>query len=181
MTKEELLRSEFFKQFKDSTEFTDFMDELYKRGVESMLEGELEAQLGYSKHSPRVDKENARNGYGRKKIKTDHGELDIQVPRDRKAEFEPQIVPKRSRLSKGIESLIVSLYAKGMSNSDIEDELRELYGFNVSTSTISIVTSKITTDILAWQNRPLDPVYLIVWMDAGIRRKIPADLYKSAA
>ncbi len=149
MTKEELLNSEFFKQFKNSEDFNDFISELYKRGVESMLEGELEAHLGYSKNSPRPDPNNARNGYGKKKIKTEQGELDIKVPRDRKSKFEPQIVPKRSRLSKGIESLIISLYAKGMSNSDIEEQLHEIYGFNVSTSTISIITDKITGDIIA--------------------------------
>ncbi len=166
MTKEELLSSEFLKQFKDSKDFGNFMDDLYKRGVETMLQGEIEAHLGYSKNQKRSDENNARNGYVKKKIKTEHGELDITVPRDRKSEFEPQLVPKRSRLSEGIESLIISLYAKGMSNSDIEAQLNELYGFNVSTSTISVVTDKITGDIIAWQNRPLKTTYLIVWMDA---------------
>jgi len=166
MTKEDLLNSDFFKQFKNSEDFNNFISELYKRGVESMLEGELEAHLGYSKHSSRPNSNNARNGYGKKKIKTEQGELDIKVPRDRKSKFEPQIVPKRSRLSKGIEYLIISLYAKGMSNSDIEEQLHEIYGFNVSTSTISIITDKITGDIIAWQNRPLESVYLVVWMDA---------------
>jgi len=162
MTKEDFLSSEFLSQFKDSKDFVNFMDELYKRGVESMLEGEIEAHLGYPKHTQNTPTDNARNGYGKKKIKTKKGELEIKVPRDRKSEFNPQLVPKRSRLSEGIESLIISLYAKGMSNSDIEEQLHELYGFNVSTSTISIVTDKITNDIIAWQNRPLEPVYLIV-------------------
>jgi len=166
MTKEELLSSEFLKQFKDSKDFGSFMDNLYKRGVETMLQGELEAHLGYSKNQKNITQDNNRNGYGKKRIKTQHGELDISVPRDRLGDFEPQIVPKRSRLSEGIESLIISLYAKGMSNSDIEDQLNELYGFKVSTSTISVVTDKITGDILAWQNRPLESTYLIVWMDA---------------
>jgi len=162
MTTEELLNSDFLKQFKDSKDFGKFMDDLYKRGVESMLEGEIEAHLGYPKHAQNTPGDNFRNGYGKKKIKTEKGELDINVPRDRKADFQPQIVPKRSRLSEGIESLIISLYAKGMSNSDIEEQLHELFGFNVSASTISIVTDKITNDITAWQNRPLEPVYLIV-------------------
>lgn len=144
------------------------MDTLYKRGVETMLQEEIEAHLGYSKNQKRLNPSNSRNGYGKKTIKTAQGEFDISVPRDRNAEFEPQIVPKRSTLSEGIESLIVSLYAKGMSNSDIEAQLNELYGFNVSTSTISVVTDKITGDIIAWQNRPLESVYLIVWMDAVV-------------
>ncbi len=166
MTKEELLNSDFLKQFKDSKDFGSFVEELYKRGVETMLEGELEAHLGYSKHTQNTKLDNARNGHGKKKIKTEQGEFEISVPRDRKADFQPQVVPKRSRLSEGIESLIISLYAKGMSNSDIEAQLNELYGFNVSTSTISIVTDKITNDIIAWQNRPLESIYLVVWMDA---------------
>jgi transposase-like protein len=168
MEKEDLLNDEFLKQFKNSKDFGSFMDKLYKRGVESMLQGEIEAHLGYSKNQPKPEStgKNARNGYGKKTVKTQHGSFEIEVPRDRNAEFEPQVVPKRSQLSEGIESLIVSLYAKGMSNADIEEQLLELYGFNVSTSTISIVTSKITDDIIAWQNRPLEPTYLVVWMDA---------------
>ena len=168
MNKEELLNSDFLTQFKNSKEFDGFVSELYKRGIETMLKGEMDAHLGYSKNQQNTHIDNARNGYGKKKIKTNHGALEIQVPRDRKSEFEPQIVPKRSRLSEGIESLIISLYAKGMSNSDIEEQLRELYGFNVSTTTISIITDKITNDVIAWQNRPLESTYLVVWMDAVV-------------
>jgi len=166
MNKEDLLNSDFLEQFKSSEDFSNFVSKLYKRGVETMLEGELDSHLGYTKSQSRTSKDNARNGYGKKKIKTNQGELEIKVPRDRKSEFEPQIVPKRSRLSGGIESLIISLYAKGMSNSDIEEQLDELYGFNVSTSTISLVTNKISSDIAVWQNRPLESTYLVVWMDA---------------
>ena len=166
MNKNDVLNDDFLKQFKNSKDFTHFMENLYKRGVETMLQGEMEAHLGYSKSQTRPNKTNARNGYGSKTIKTQQGEFEIQVPRDRNSEFEPQIVPKRSRMSQGIENIIISLYAKGMSNSDIEEQLNELYGFTVSTSTISIVTDRITNDIIAWQNRPLESVYLIVWMDA---------------
>ena len=166
MTKDDLFNSDFLEQFKNSEDFGSFISELYKRGVETMLEGEITAHLGYTKNALRTDKTNARNGFINKKIRTDQGELAIKVPRDRRSEFEPQIVPKRSHLSKGIESLVISLYAKGMSNSDIEQQLKELYGFNVSTSTISIITDKVTGDVIAWQNRPLEPVYLVVWMDA---------------
>jgi len=166
MDKNDVLNEEFLKQFKNSKDFSDFMESLYKRGIETMLQGEMEAHLGYSKNRTRIDKENARNGYGTKKIKTNQGAFEIKVPRDRKSEFEPLIVPKRARLSQGIENLIISLYAKGMSNSDIEEQLDELYGFKVSSSTISVVTDMITNDIVAWQNRPLESVYLVVWMDA---------------
>ncbi len=168
MTKEELLQSDFLKQFKNSEDFGSFVSELYKRGVETMLEGEITAQLGYPKSASRPDKSNARNGLTTKMIKTKQGELEIKVPRDRNSEFDPQIVPKRSHLSKGIENLVISLYAKGMSNSDIEEQLRELYGFKVSTSTISTITDIVTNDVIAWQNRPLEPIYLVVWMDAVV-------------
>ncbi len=170
MKKEDLLNEDFLKQFKDSEEFGSFMDQLYKRGVEKMLEGELDAHLGYSKHASNPST-NARNGYSSKTIKTQHGQTEIKVPRDRDASFQPVIVPKRSQLSQGIENLIVSLYAKGMSNSDIEQQLHEIYDFRVSTSTISNITNKISGDIIAWQNRPLESVYLIVWMD-GIVFKV---------
>jgi transposase-like protein len=164
--KEDLFNSEFLKQFKDSGEFSNFMEELYKRGVEKMLEGELDHHLGYKKHSKEgKNTGNSRNGRNPKTIKTEYGESEIEVPRDRNASFDPVVVPKRSRLSQGIEKIIISLYAKGMTTSDIESELREIYGFKVSTSAISIITSKIQEDITEWQSRPLDPVYYIVWMD----------------
>lgn len=164
--KEDLFNSEFLKQFKDSGDFSNFMEELYRRGVEKMLEGELDHHLGYKKHSTKgKNTGNSRNGKNPKTIKTEYGEAEIEVPRDRNSSFDPVVVPKRSRLSQGIEHIIISLYAKGMTTSDIEAELREIYGFNVSTSAISIITSKIQGDILEWQSRPLDPIYYVVWMD----------------
>jgi transposase-like protein len=171
MDAKDFFESEFFKKevldkLSDPKDFDLFLSELYKRGVESMLKGEIEAHLGYSKHEQRTGSENYRNGYQKKNIKTEHGSINIEVPRDRNGSFEPVVVPKRSRLSQGIENLIISLYAKGMSNSDIEDELREIYGFSVSTSTISLITDKINEDILVWQNRPLEPIYFVVWLDA---------------
>lgn len=135
-----------------------------------MLEGELDAHLGYDKHS-KTSLSNARNGYTTKTIKTDLGKTQIQVPRDRDSSFNPMIVPKRKNIIGGVENVIISLYAKGMSNSDIEEQLREIYGFDISTSTISRITDRITDDIVAWQNRALEPVYLIVWMD-GIVFKV---------
>jgi len=164
MKKEDLLNEDFLQQFKTGDELNDFLSELQKRGIERILEGELDGHLGYDKHQ-KVVKENSRNGYTEKKIRTSFGESKIQVPRDRKASFEPVLVPKRKSMVDGIENVIVSLYAKGMSNSDIESQIKEIYGFDVSTSTISRITDGITEDIVAWQNRPLEPVYLIVWMD----------------
>lgn len=170
MKKEDLFSNEFLKQFKTGEELELFLSQLHRRGIEKMLEGELDAHLDYQKHQ-RSSNSNSRNGKSQKTIKTEYGEAKIEVPRDREGSFEPQIVPKRSRLAKGIESMVISLYAKGMSNSDIEAQIKELYDFQVSTSTISKITDKISEDIQAWQNRPLASQYLIVWMD-GIVFKV---------
>jgi putative transposase len=170
MQTEELFNDDFFKQFKSGKELTDFLTQLQKRGIEKMLEGELDGHLGYNRHE-QTEASNARNGYGKKKIKTSFGESEIRVPRDRDASFNPIIVPKRESMVEGIEEVIVSLYAKGMSVSDIEDQIKDVYKFNVSSSTISRITSRVAEDIVSWQNRPLDPVYLIVWMD-GIVFKV---------
>ena len=170
MKKEDLLSDEFLKQFKTGEDLYGFLAQLQKRGLEKMLEGELDAHLGYDKHE-KTTKSNARNGFSNKKIKTSFGESEIQVPRDREASFNPIIVPKRQNMLDGLENVIISLYAKGMSNSDIEEQIREVYNFEVSTSTISRITDTVSSDIIAWQNRPLEAVYLIVWMD-GIVFKV---------
>ena len=170
MKKEDLLSDEFLKQFKTGEDLYGFLAQLQKRGIEKMLEGELDAHLGYNKHE-KTTKPNARNGFSNKKIKTSFGESEIQVPRDREASFNPIIVPKRQNMLDGLENVIISLYAKGMSNSDIEEQIREVYNFEVSTSTISRITDSVSSDIIAWQNRPLEAVYLIVWMD-GIVFKV---------
>ncbi len=170
MKKEELLSSDFLKQFKTGDELNKFMHELQKRGVEQLLEGEMDAHLGYEKHQSSSEV-NSRNGHTKKRIKTSQGEFEILVPRDRDSTYSPMIVPKRKSIIDGIENVIVSLYAKGMSNSDIEEQIREVYDFDVSTSTISRITDRIAADIIVWQNRPLESVYLIVWMD-GIVFKV---------
>ncbi len=170
MKKDDLLQSDFFKQFKTTEEFQDFFSQLHNRGVEAMLEGELDVHLGYDKHTKSTSS-NARNGYGTKTIKTTLGESEISVPRDRDGSLSPIIAPKRNGMADGIENVIISLYAKGMSNSDIEEQMREIYGFRVSSSAISRITDQVTDEIIAWQNRPLETVYLIVWMD-GIVFKV---------
>ena len=167
------LHADFLKQFKSGEELSDFLSQLQKRGIEQMLEGEMDAHLCYEKHQ-KANEANSRNGYQNKKIKTELGEHQIEVPRDRDSSFNPMLVPKRKSMVDGLENIIISFYAKGMSNSDIEQQVQELYGFEVSTSTISRITSKVTADITSWQNRPLDPTYLIVWMD-GIVFKVRQD------
>jgi len=170
MKKEDLLNDEFLKQFKNGEELNNFLSQLQKRGIEKILEGELDGHLDYGKHQKSTNS-NTRNGYSQKKIQTSYGESEISVPRDREASFNPMLIPKRKSMVDGIENIIVSLYAKGMSNSDIESQISELYNIDISTSTISRITDHITNDIVAWQNRPLESVYLIVWMD-GIVFKV---------
>ena len=164
------LTDAFLKQLKTGEELQAFLRDIHKRGLEKILEGELDAHLGYDKHE-KTPSINARNGTQKKVIKTEFGETQIEVPRDREASFDPVLVPKRSRYSTGVENLIISLYSKGMSVSDIEQEIKEIYQFELSTSAISRVTERIVEDSIAWQNRPLDAVYLVVWMD-GIVFKV---------
>lgn len=170
MKTEDLIPDEFFKQFKTGEELNNFLKSIQKRGIEKMLEGELDAHLDYDKHSHRKE-DNSRNGYSTKTIKTSYGNDQIKVPRDRDASYNPMIIPKRKSMVEGLENVIVSLYAKGVSVSDIEEQIREVYDFDVSPATISRITDAVTADIIAWQNRPLEPVYLIVWMD-GIVFKV---------
>ena len=170
MKPEDLLNEDFLKQFKSGSELTSFIEKLHKRGVEKILEGELDAHLDYDKHQ-KSNNLNSRNGYGTKTIKTTLGETQIQVPRDRDSSFNPMLIKKRRSTADGVENIIISLYAKGMSTSDIEEQIREIYDFNISSSTISRITDKITSDIIAWKNRPLEATYLIVWMD-GIVFKV---------
>lgn len=114
MKTKDLFSDEFFKQFKTGEELSSFLKDLQKRGIEKMLEGELDAHLDYNKHDRRKE-ENARNGYSSKKIKTSYGEDQIKVPRDREGSFNPMLIPKRKSMVEGIENVIESLYAKEMS------------------------------------------------------------------
>lgn len=170
MNNEQQLTDAFLKQLKTGEQLNSFLAQLQKRGIEKILEGELDAHLGYDKHE-KSSSNNARNGTSSKQVKTSFGESTVQVPRDRDASFNPMLLPKRQNMVDGLENVIVSLYAKGMSVSDIEEQIKEVYNFEVSTSTISRITETVANDIIAWQNRPLEPVYLIVWMD-GIVFKV---------
>lgn len=168
----ELLNKEFLSQFKTEEDVSNFLTSLHARVLEQMLEGEMDAHLGYEKHSSEgINSGNSRNGSYEKKIQTKHGESIIEVPRDRQGEFEPVVVPKHQSRGLSIERLIISLYAKGMSVSDIEEEMKEIYGITLSTSAISIITNKVSQAAVEWQNRPLESLYLIVWMD-GIVFKV---------
>ena len=168
----EMLSKEFLSQFKTEEDVSQFLKDLHSQVLEQMLQGEMDAHLGYDKHSTNgYNSGNSRNGSFSKKIQSEHGEHVIEVPRDRNSEFEPIVVPKHQSRGLSIERLVISLYAKGMSVSDIEDELRDIYKINLSTSAISIITNKVTQAASEWQNRPLERFYMVVWMD-GIVFKV---------
>lgn len=168
----QVLTPEFLKQFKDSGELNSFMEKLYASAMEQMLEGEMDSHLGYVKHSVEgINSGNSRNGKTSKKLKTKLGEVELNVPRDRNSTFEPVLVPKRSRTVEGIEEVVISLYARGMSVRDIELQIKDIYGYSISDATISNITAKVQSHITEWQNRPLSTVYFVVWMD-GIVFKV---------
>ena len=136
--------------------------------LENGLEGELDDELGYTKYDYRnKSSENSRNGYSKKTLKTSFGGTEIKVPRDRDGEFEPQLVKKnQTTLTGDIEEKILSMYAKGMTTSDIETHIQDIYGLECSDSTISRITDKILPVVREWQSRPLEEVYAVVFMDA---------------
>lgn len=146
--------------------------QLTERLVHRILEGELTAHLGYERHDKRPeDQDNARNGYCPvKTVKTDSGKLQVRTPRDREGNFEPVIVPKNARRLPGFDDAIIHLYAKGMTVRDIQDHLREIYKIEVSPDLISEVTDEVLKEVSEWQNRPLDEVYPIVFLDALVTR-----------
>ena len=136
--------------------------------MENGLEAELDEELGYSKYDFRnKETDNSRNGHSSKKLKTSFGDVEISTPRDRKGEFEPQLLKKnQTSISQDIEEKILSMYAKGMTTSDIETHIRDIYGVEVSDTTISRITDKILPIVREWQQRPLESVYAVVFMDA---------------
>lgn len=124
-----------------------------------------------NENHPKTIKGNYRNDHGTKKIKSSFGESEIKVPPDRESGFEPVLAPKRHNIIEGLENIIISFYAKGMSVIDIEDQIKELYDFEVSTSIISRITNAIANEFIGWQSRLLESQYLIVWFD-GIVFKV---------
>ena len=130
-----------------------------------MMEVEMEEHLGYEK-SERSDNDDYRNGYKSKTVKSSIGEVELAVPQDRKSTFEPQVVKKGQKDISDIDHKIISMYAKGMTTRQISDTIEDIYGFNVSEGFISDVTDKILPQIEEWQNRPLDDVYPVIYIDA---------------
>ena len=139
--------------------------ELTKRLVEKALEAELTSHLGYEKHEERPGA-NARNGRGRKRLKTGEEELEIEVPRDRLGTFEPVLVRKRQRRLGKFNDQVIALYARGMTTREIQGQMKEIYGVEVSPDLISDITDSVLEDVQAWQSRPLETFYPIVYLDA---------------
>lgn len=170
MTRQTELLDELLKDCKNPEDILGeggLLKQLTKVLVERALEGEMTDHLGYSKHSP-VGRgvSNSRNGKTKKTIRGKNGEMDIAVPRDRDGEFEPQLIPKHKRRFDGFDEKIIAMYARGMTTRDIRDQLEDLYGVDVSPTFISTVTDTVLDEVKAWQNRPLDPLYPIVYLDA---------------
>lgn len=163
---------ETLKKIKSQGELDDFFHDLYKQAVEGMLKAEMNEHLGYEKHQAKdMPSGNSRNGYSSKTLKTDIGNIPLDVPRDRDSSFDPVIVPKHQRMSARIEQAIITLYSRGMSTRDIEETIKDMYGVQLSEGSVSNITNTIIENIKQWQQRPLDEVYFVVWMD-GIVIKI---------
>lgn len=153
--------------FKNPGEIYTYFKDAFKDLLQEMLEAEMDVTLGYDKNDVKNKQtDNYRNGHSQKTVKSQYGEVELSIPRDRKGDFEPKIVPKYKRDISGIEEKIISLYARGMSTRDIHDQIKDLYGIEVSAEMVSKITDRILPEIEEWQNRPLDEVYPIIFIDA---------------
>ena len=173
-TPEEIRKRELLKELiqltgtKTASQAQDLVKEILSGTLETMLNSELEEELGYSKYDYKNKQtENSRNGYSKKNILTSNGEIELNIPRDRAGEYEPQIIEKhQTRLSGDIEEKIISMYAKGMTQNDISSHIQDMYGFEVSDSVVSRITDKILPIAKEWQMRPLERIYAIMFLDA---------------
>jgi putative transposase len=159
--------ADILSHYSKPEDFAEVMAGLRKTVIEKMLEGELEHHLGYKKNGKTIE-DNCRNGITPKTIYTDTDTLEINTPRDRDASFEPLVIKKGQTRFNGFDDKIISLYARGMSMREIQSHLAEMYNTEVSPELISSVTDKVIEDVTAWQNRPLDTVYPILYLDAMV-------------
>ena len=148
------------KGVQDLDDFNAFMREVSKDVVETLLDEELTDHLGFEKYDQKAKViDNARNGYTPKTVKSKFGEIGLDVPRDRRSEFEPQIVKKRKKDISGLEDKIISMYAKGMTTRDIQTHIKNLYSYEISPDTVSAITDKVVDRAREWQSRPLEPIH----------------------
>jgi transposase-like protein len=164
---EELQRQIRNGTFTGLDDITNEFKNILKEVIQTASQEELTEHLGYERNQE-SDNSNYRNGYNKKTIKSKYGTVDVAIPRDRDATFEPKLVPKREIILNGSEDLIISLYSKGMSVRDIQLHLDDLYGYELSEQTISNITEKIIEKANEWQNRPLEAIYPIIFMDATV-------------
>lgn len=169
----EILREYVKSQsFTSTEEVMNAMKEMFRDVIQQVMESELEAELGYEKsertgsEEVSADPRNYRNGYSQKTVKTQLGEVDVKVPRDRNGKFEPQIIGKYSRNADGMEEKILALYSCGMSQRDIAEQIKNLYDVEISPELVSKISEKIMPEVTAWQSRPLESVYPFVFLDA---------------
>lgn len=153
---------------KSGNDVNSIMRDMMSILLEGALDEELNEELGYSKYDYRnKENDNSRNGHSKKTMRTSYGDMDIAIPRDRKRVYEPQLIPKyQNTVTQDMEEKIISMYAKGMTTGDIEAHLKELYDLDISDSTISRITDKIMPLVKEWQERPLQEIYAVVYMDA---------------
>ena len=152
---------------KDVTDVQDMLKDMLGDTLQGMLEAEMDDHLGYSKYDyQNKHTDDSRNGYSPKTVTSTMGEIDLDIPRDRNGEFEPQVVKKHQTDISSIEDQVLSMYAKGMTTRDISDHLRSVYGVEASAEMISHMTDRILPIAKEWQNRPLERKYAIVFMDA---------------
>ncbi len=167
LDREELKRLLKEKGVKSLDDFNAFMREVSKDVVETLLEGELTDHLGFEKYGQKTKAtDNTRNGYTPKTVKSKFGEIDLEVPRDRKSDFEPQGVRKRQKDISGLEEKIISMYAKGMTTRDIQAHIKDLYNYEISPETVSAITDRVLERAREWQSRPLESIYAVIYMDA---------------
>lgn len=166
------MMSEYIKgndiSIRNGTDVNSIMRDMISVLLEGALDEELNEELGYSKYDYRnKETENSRNGHSSKTMHTSYGDMEVSIPRDRNGEYEPQLIKKyQNTVTQDMEEKIISMYAKGMTTSDIESHMRELYDIDISDSTISRITDKILPIVKQWQERPLSEVYAVVFMDA---------------
>jgi len=162
---DELLKD--YKKPEDILGDDGLLKQLKKAILERALNAELTTELGYEKHDPKGNNSgNSRNGSSNKTLKSEEGDLGIEIPRDRNGDFEPQIISKNQTRFEGFDDKIISLYSRGMTTRDIQAQLQDLYGVEVSATLISNVTNEVIEEVKAWQSRPLDKIYLVVYLDA---------------
>ena len=151
---------------KSAQDLSSALKDMFKGALQEMMNAEFDSSMGYSKYDKKSEKTNYRNGSTKKTLKSEFGEFEFETPRDRKGEFEPKIVPKNTRDVSGIEDKIISLYARGLTTREINEQIQDLYGIEISATMVSNITDQIIPEIKEWQERPLDDVYPIVFIDA---------------